>query len=282
MAEVQIHVTHRKVWPKHLLHLALLKAITAIVFSNTLENDYHLDSIHRVKANTEINEFWPPVRFFTDVRTGSTISQIAEYRPFMPLSHAINNEIVEATGTSKLAGFHVGNIAIHIGSSILAYFIFCLLIGNWGRVSESETPAIHYSHQAFMAALIFAVHPIAGSAVNYIAGRDLLLMVFFFLASMLVYFNMRLEGDSVSGWLISLLLLCLAILSKQVAIMGFGLVFLFEWIVVGVKLWNWRLWARTILFAVPTAGYFLLRWLWILGQNPGDSLRTVKSLTYPF
>jgi len=106
-------------------------------------------------------------------------------------------------------------------------------------------------------------------------------MVFFFIASMLVYFSMRTRGDTVSGWLISLLLLSLAILSKQAAIMGFGLVFLFEWILLDVKLRNWRLWARIALFSLPTIGFFVLRSLWIANQNSGG-LRTVKDFTYPF
>lgn len=281
MNEKQLHFLHRFTWLNRSIHIALLIVITSLVFSNTIDNTYHLDSIFRVKNNTEINEFWPPVRFFTDIRTGSTTPQIAEYRPTMPLSHSINSEIAEATGTSKLAGFHVGNIVIHIGSAILVYFLFCLLINTWGRPAESETRAIHYSHQAFAAALIFAVHPIAGSAVNYIAARDLLLMVFFLLASMLVYSGMRRTGDSISGWLISLLLLSLAILSKQVAIVGFGLVFLFEWILADVKLRNWKLWARTLLFSIPTAAYFLLRWLWITRQNSEDPLRIPVDIFYP-
>jgi len=265
----------------HFMHISLLIFVTSLVFSNTLENTYHLDSVYRIQQNTEINKFWPPARFFTDVRTGSTISEIAEYRPMMPLSHAINSEIANATGTSKLAGFHVGNIVIHIGSAILAYFLFGLLISHWRGSPELELPAVDYSQQAFAAALIFAVHPISGSAVNYLAARDLLLMVFFFAASMLVYVAMRRKGDTVAGWLISLLLLSLAILSKQVAIMGFGLIFLFEWILADVKLKDWRLWARTALFGLPTAAYFLLRALWIVEQNSGH-LRTVKGFTYPF
>ena len=281
MKKKQLYFLKSQPWLSRTIHIVLLIALTSLVFSNTLDNAYHLDSIHRVKDNTEINTFWPPFRFFTDVRTGSTVPQIAEYRPMMPLTHAINSEIARATGTSKLSGFHVGNIAIHTGSVILVYYLFCLLLFNWGRAQDTGISVIHYRHQAFVAALIFAVHPIAGSAVNYIAGRDLLLMVFFFTASMLVYFRMRRTGDTVYGWLFSLLLLSLAILSKQAAIMGFGLVFLFEWILVGVKLWDWRLWARTALFAVPTAAYFLLRTLWIVQQNPSDGIRTLRGFNYP-
>ena len=228
------------------IHIGLLIIITSIVFSNTIDNAYHLDSVYRVGNNTEIDRFWPPARFFTDFRTGSTIPQIAEYRPMMPLSHAINSEIAQALGIGKLAGFHIGNIAFHTGTAILVYFLFCMLIRDWATVPGSPPHAVHYSHQAFAAALLFAVHPISGSAVNYIAARDLLLMVFFFVSAMLVYFRMRRHGDTVSGWLISLLLLSLAILSKQVAIMGFGLVFLFEWLLADLTLRDWRLWLTLV------------------------------------
>ena len=263
-------------------HILLLVFITAMVFSNTLNNEYHLDSFHRVAKNTEINHFWPPNRFFTDKRTGSTVPQIAEYRPIMPLTHSINSEISRATGTSKLAGFHVGNIVIHTGSVILAYFLFLFLLNQWGKGQASETFVTDNAIRALLASLIFAIHPIAGSAVNYIAARDLLLMVFFFMAFMLTYFRMRRNGDSLAGWLISLLFLSLAILSKQTAIMGFGLIFLFEWILMKVKLSDWRLWARTALVAVPTGAFFLLHIFWISDQDTVGSLRTFDNLSYPF
>ena len=199
----------------------------------------------------------------------------------MPLSHAINSEIAAATGISRLVAFHLGNIAIHSGSVVLVYFLFCLLMGNWGPTHGSERRVVHYNHQAFAAALLFAVHPIAGSAVNYLAARDLLLMIFFFAASMLVYVGMRRNGDTVFGWLSSMLLLSLAILSKQAAIMGFGLVFLFEWVLVGLRLRDRRLWVRTVLFSAPTGLYFLFRSVWITAQNSA-ALRTVEGLAYPF
>ena len=263
------------------IHISILLLAIALVYSNTLENAYHLDSIYRVEDNTEIEHFWPPSRFFTDVRTGSSIPQIAEYRPLMPLSHAINNEIARATGTGQLAGYHVGNILIHAGSAILVYFLAGMLIRHWPGSSAPGTATARVGNLAFIAALLFAVHPVSGSAVNYIAGRDLLLMLFFMLASLLVYFNMRLQGESLRGWALSLVLLSIAILSKQVAILGFGVVFLFEWILCGNRLTDWRLWARTALFGLPTVAYFLLRWLWITRQNPGDTLRLPATIEFP-
>lgn len=274
----------QRIWSSqfgHYVYIALLILITSIIYSNTLDNTYHLDSVYRVQNNTEIDKFWPPIRFFTDVRTGSTNPKIAEFRPLMPLSHAINSEIAQFAGIGRLAGFHIGNIAIHICSTILVYFLSCILISGWGGTAGPEMETIHFRHKAFVAALIFAVHPISGSAVNYIAARDLLLMVFFFLAAMLVYFHMRMKGDTIYGWVSSLLLICLAILSKQAAIIAFGLVFLFEWLLAKQGLLNWRLWLRTVIFSLPTAGYFLLYSFWIVQKNPSDSLRTLSGITYP-
>jgi len=263
------------------LHLVLLVLITSLVYSNTLYNTYHLDSVFRVAQNTEIETFWPPARFFTDVRTGSSIPQIAEYRPMMPLSHSINNEIARVTGTNLLAGYHLGNILIHIGSAIVVYFLFRLLIFNWGSLPPTGSRDIDCRLPAFAGALIFAMHPISGSAVNYIAARDLLLMVLFLTSSMLVYMHMRSRGDTLSGWLISLILLCLAILSKQGAIVAFGLVFLFEWLLMGQRLTSRGLWARTLAFSLPTAAFFISRALWISKQNFEPPLRLPGDLFYP-
>jgi tetratricopeptide (TPR) repeat protein len=263
-----------------MLHVLILLVVPFVVFSNTLQNDYYIDSIPRVKDNTELERFWPPSRFFTDRRTGSTNPRIAEYRPMMPLSHAINTRISKFLGIDRLAGFHLGNILVHACSAILLYFIFCHLLRYWG-VQPRYPGAIHYSHQAFAAALIFAVHPIAGAAVNYIAARDLLLMTFFFLTAFLVYIRMRREGDTVIGWLISLALLSIAILSKQLAVMGFGLVFLYEWVLVERRLTSWGLWLRTALFGLPTVMYFILRWALTAQEKVFGGLRTVQGLEYP-
>jgi hypothetical protein len=102
--------------------------LPAVVFSNTLRNDYHLDSIYRIKDNTELDCVWPPWRFFTDVRTGSTIPQITAFRPMMPFSHALDIGLSEAVGIDRLTGFHIGNIVIHVATSILLYLLFGKLL----------------------------------------------------------------------------------------------------------------------------------------------------------
>lgn len=92
---------------------------------------------------------------------------------------------------------------------------------------------------------------------------------------------MRRSGDTTSGWAGSLILVFLAILSKQGAIIAFGVVFFFEWVLMKTTLSDWKLWARTALFSLPTAAYFVLRSLWITKQNPDDPLRLPENILYP-
>lgn len=266
---------------RHLLGMLFITALTALTFSNTLENDYHLDSVYRIQQNSEIDNFWPPGRFFTDTRTGSSIPQIAEYRPLMPLSHSVNSEISRVTGTNKLAGFHVGNILIHLFSTFIAYFLFYELLAFEPVKQRNSTRSLANTHVAMLACLVFAIHPISGSAVNYLAARDVLLMVFFMLSSFLVYTKMRNTGDSITSWSASLILLSLAIFSKQAAITGFGFVFLYELILRGEKLSSKKLWLRTAGFSIPTVAYFLFRKLSPIFDAPQEGLRLPDGISYP-
>ncbi len=89
------------------------------------------------------------------------------------------------------------------------------------------------------------------------------------------------SGDTVIGWSLCLTLVWMAILSKQEAIVAFGFVLLFEVVLAKTRATDWRLWGRAALMAVPTAGYFVLRALWITKQNPGDDLRYASGLDFP-
>ncbi len=251
-------------------HLMFLIGLPALVFVNSIRNGYHLDDFSRVTSNIELEQFWPPTRFFADIRTGSVEASIVEYRPFMPLSHSFDLHLADAFGMSRLVMFHISNITIHIGSTVLLYLLLVRLTTHWDPSTASRLGK-DARHAAFAAALIFGVHPISGSLVNYVVGRDQLLMTLFLFASMLVYVKMREDRDTVVGWALCLVLVSMAILSKQEAIVAFAFVLVFEVVLARASLADWKLWGRTALMAVPTAGYFLLWELWIPQQNYGDA-----------
>lgn len=260
------------------LYIFLLLLVSAIVFSNTLRNDYHLDSIYRVKQNTELERFWPPWRFFVDRRTGTTNSTIVTYRPLMPLSQAADASVARSLGLDRLVIHHAVNIAVHAVTALLLFALFREFLCRWSGLGL--TPR-RIADGAFAAALLFAVHPISGSGVDYIAGRDLLLMMMFFAACLLAYARMRSGGDTIRGWTAILVFYSLALLSKQNAIMTFAVVFAFETLLVRTRLSDWRLWGRVGAF-LPGIAAILTMELASTGAFRMDNIASLPfGLSYP-
>ncbi|NIR59050.1 MAG: hypothetical protein GWO02_05780, partial [Gammaproteobacteria bacterium] len=91
--------------------------------------------------------------------------------------------------------------------------------------------------------------------VNYLCSRDLLMMMMFLVASLLVYVRMRRRGDSFAGWAVALGLYALSLLSKQNGVVAPALIALVEWLIVRRHVRD-VLW-RPLVFAVVPAGYFV-------------------------
>ena len=262
----------RQTW----LPFAVLVALPLLVFSNTLENDYQLDSVYRLKRNTEIERFWPPWRFFLDRRTGSAVETINEYRPLMPLTHAAGVALADALEIDRRAVFHSGNIAVHVTTSLLLYLLFCELLVHW---AGSSTAVGRRRSVALGAALLFAVHPVSGIPVNYMAGLDLLLMMMFLTAALLLFVRMRRRGDSVGAWAAILVLLGLSLLSKGNAMVAPGVVLLFELLLARTRPTDWRMWARVGAFTGMTVLYLVVQ---VVTAPPGhDNTPDVREIYYP-
>jgi len=101
------------------------------------------------------------------------------------------------------SAFHAINITIHLLNVVLFYLACSRMTTN--RVS------------AFIAALIFAVHPINTESVNFISARNNLLSLFFSFASFLLFLRGE-EGGR--GWsFLSAILFFFGLLCKETALM---------------------------------------------------------------
>lgn len=101
--------------------------------------------------------------------------------------------------------YHVENTFLHIANSILVYIVTLLISGN--------------SLAAFVASVVFAIHPVQTEAVTWVSGRSNVLFLFFFLLSFVFHIRGRKNGtDGYSGYGISLVLFLCALLSKEMAI----------------------------------------------------------------
>ena len=222
-----------------------------VVFRNSLHNTFALDDYYRVVDNPGIQQFWPPWRHFVEPRTMSTLDRITQYRPLLPLTLSVDYAIA---GGSPVA-HHVGNLLIQCIAALLALALCLELLTHWSRLDFSPRRNLAIST---VAALIFAIHPISGVAVNYISARDLLLMQVFFLATLLAYVRMRRTAETPGGWTVVLLLLFLSLIAKTNLVIAPALFLTFDLLLARDSVRDRRTWLRTALIASTVASFFLL------------------------
>jgi hypothetical protein len=120
-------------------------------------------------------------------------------RPLLKASYTLN-----WTLGGGAFGFHLLNVAVHAINTVLVYRVGGELARRWG-LDVRQNPA------PFLAALLFALHPVQVEAVTYISGRSSSLMAAFYLGAVLVY----LRGGH---WALSGLLFLLAVATKETAL----------------------------------------------------------------
>lgn len=272
--ESRVTGRHELAW-----HVALLLFLPILVYANSLHGAYHLDDIYRVRDNPEVEQVWPPWRHFVDPGTSATLPHLVQYRPLLPLSLSLNRAASDALGTDPLVGFHLGNLLIHLIGVLLLYALFAELIGHWSGARHTPRSA---GRLALAGALLFAVHPVAGVSVNYICGRDLLLMLAFLVASLLVYARWRRLGSGRTRWPLCLLLLLLSLCSKTNALVAPLIVLAFEWTCGGARCTSPRALLRALPFAA-TAGAYVLFTRLVLGFSDAGKLivESAGAFEYP-
>jgi len=170
--------------PGPLLLLPLL-AVTFLLYSNVLKSPFSFDDLPLIVTNPYLRD-WR--HLFTVLGAGRAVrgfSFILDY----------------ALWGLDPAGFHFTNILLHLAGVALLYFLILQIFGR---------PRL-----AFLAAALFAFHPIQSEAVIGIAHRKELLAMIFFCSSYLSYLRW---GRRSWGLGLSLLAYALALLSKQVAL----------------------------------------------------------------
>jgi len=114
-------------------------------------------------------------------------------------------------GGTRVTAYHVVNILIHAANSILVWTLVRKLYLT--PVMRSASACSDRETIAFLAALVFAVHPLMTEAVTYLVQRLVSLSTLFFLVSFIFYLRIRtgqlshsLKYLTISGFVISGLL----------------------------------------------------------------------------
>jgi tetratricopeptide (TPR) repeat protein len=174
-----------------LICAAIVAAAAVLAYLNSFQGAFQLDDYKVVLSDPAVRSW---AGWWSDLGRG--------IRPLLKLSYAIN----WATGLG-LFGFHLANLLIHLGNSILVLLLARKLTG-----SSSQMGSV-----ALFTALLFALHPIQTEAVTYVAGRSASLMAFFYLASLAAYIHGRLEGRPLLTYALSPALFLLALAVKETA-----------------------------------------------------------------
>ena len=176
------------------LRIWLVVGAAAIVYANTLGNGFVYDDGYYVLGNPAV--------------TGHGLAQIVRplsnnvFRPMTVASWAGN----WALGGAKPFGFHLVNVLLHAAVVLLLYRVLRKLLDASAQAAD----------MAFVAALLFAVHPIHAEAVGWITGRSELLAAGFLLAAWLLHLYEQPVG--------ALLCFALALLAKESAVVFLPLV----------------------------------------------------------
>ena len=109
-------------------------------------------------------------------------------RPLLKLSYAVNWALDE-----RAVGFSAVNLVVHGANTLFVLHLLRRLAPRLGVAAGAA------SSTAFIAALIFALHPAQTEAVTYISGRSVSLMALFAFASMWAWLRAE-DGVRPAAW----------------------------------------------------------------------------------
>jgi tetratricopeptide (TPR) repeat protein len=156
---------------KERIRMALLFAAVVLAYGNTLWNAFTMDDDLYIALNPQVTDFSARGLFVPHKFS-------AVFRPVTFGTFALN----WALGGARPFGFHLVNLLLHAAVTWLLYLLLRTILGV-------ETP--QEISVAFVAALLFAVHPIHTEAVASVTGRAELLAAGFLFAACLLHVGDR-------------------------------------------------------------------------------------------
>src|SRR3989338_3661774 len=222
-----------------LKYYLILIGICFLVYANSFNNAFVFDDISGILENPKI---FHPINYWCQPASllNSVIYSMAGYNPFF---------------------FHLTNIILHALNTILVFLFLRLFF----KVESS-----------FLAACLFAVHPIHTEAVAWISGKPYIIQSLFILVPLLLYYKATNIKEGKDKHKITSYILSLLIFSYFI-IYNYGFYFTFPLFLVLLDLnsksckRNWRFW-------LP---FFAVDILWLLSVKSAILTRisTVASIT---
>ncbi|XP_032878990.1 protein O-mannosyl-transferase TMTC4 isoform X2 [Amblyraja radiata] len=270
---------------------AVVATLALLCFGISYNGDFVFDDSEAIINNkdlrpeTSLGHLWEHDFWGTNLISNTSHKS---YRPLTVLTFRLNYLVA---GGLHPIGFHVVNIALHSMISVMTLDVFSVLLG--GLVHDGQGQLLNKAPKAsFLAAMLFAIHPVHTESVAGIVGRADLLCALFFLLSFISYCKAFRKYDVAAEfslcWIFASLLLCaVAMLCKEQGITVLGVNIVFDALVVckmdilqlGVTLLgkdktserslSWKRGFCTRVLLVSSGGAALLYGRWrIMGTGP--------------
>lgn len=179
--------------------MLLAAAAAFAVFANTLSNGFVSDDEQLVLLNPWITD----PRFLAEIFSSSAWGFLNDssvsnyYRPLVHLIYLVTHGIFGL----EAWGFHLVNVLFHVANTVVVFALTARLVAlseladqfgkfrSAGRCAPygSEESALHPLSVPFIAALLFATHPIHAEAVNWVASVQELSFTLLYLLSFHLY-----------------------------------------------------------------------------------------------
>ncbi len=187
----------------------VLAIISCLLYANTLLNGYVFDDGLVLSENSYVKQGIKaiPELFSTPHMRGRIIAPNDLYRPLSLIMFAIEYEIF---GLNPMLG-HLFNILVFAGCAVLLFIFF-------DKLFDKKKTII-----AFIASLLFAIHPIHTEVVANIKSRDELLCFFFAFLSLILFMNCMKKGKTIL-LLLGSFTLFLSYLSKETVVTFLGII----------------------------------------------------------
>ena len=159
-----------------LLVPSLILLLGTFIYSNTLQGSFNYDDLKFIADNFIIR----------DISNLKSLWSFSPGRFFTFLTFALNYHFHQL----NVFGYHIFNLAIHLGSAILVWWLGRLIFST--PVMKIDKLFKNSKWVALFTALIFLVHPLQTESVTYIWQRCTSLTGFFYLFSICLYIKFRL------------------------------------------------------------------------------------------
>ncbi len=226
------------------------------VYANSLSGDFVFDDTAQIVGNTYIHSWQNLIHAFTtDVwaferGTDSTTIPPPYYRPIFTIYLTIGYQLFGLWQQ----GWHLLNLAIHMGATVLVYKLFLKLSGENTRLS-------------FVAALLFALIPVHVESISWISGIPDPLAALFYIPAFIFYIDWRKKGER-KFLVYSVVFFFLSLLCKETPIVLPLIILIWE-LTLNRKTDStatfFESFKRLLIFAIPAIVYFIMR-IAVLGK----------------